>query len=345
MAVTRTRNLKLFITSDLSNEAKANLNIIDSLGGLYLIDSNDVVVIRSKESVSIRANDASIGGTGVGGLIEFGTPSQILDEIKFYTASFKLSDALTLADKATGSTGELKIKYKSDIDGPLDNLSRTLTFDMQGADRNLVLGGNFITSGAFNLTLTATADTDVTLPTTGTLATLAGNETLTNKTIDATNNNISNIANANVAPAAAIDGTKINPDFGAQHLRTTGQYRFANGSNYVYLEAPTLTANTGWKLPAADGVAGQVLKTDGAGNLSWLSVTGASQLAADWLPGDGATKVITHGFASRNVMVQVFDENFEQISVQITRTTINTVTLTSSSAPASTWKVLIVLTE
>ena len=47
----------------------------------------------------------------------------------------------------------------------------------------LTTAGAFTTSGAFGLTLTATALTNVTLPTTGTLATLAGTETLTNKFI------------------------------------------------------------------------------------------------------------------------------------------------------------------
>lgn len=47
----------------------------------------------------------------------------------------------------------------------------------------ITLGGNLITSGAFALTLTQTAATTVTLPTTGTLATLAGTETFTNKTL------------------------------------------------------------------------------------------------------------------------------------------------------------------
>lgn len=44
----------------------------------------------------------------------------------------------------------------------------------------------FTTSGAFPLTLTTSASTNVTLPTTGTLATLAGVETLTNKIIGST---------------------------------------------------------------------------------------------------------------------------------------------------------------
>ena len=48
----------------------------------------------------------------------------------------------------------------------------------------LTLAGNFATSGANPLTLTTTASTNVTLPTTGTLSTLAGSEELDNKTLD-----------------------------------------------------------------------------------------------------------------------------------------------------------------
>ena len=49
--------------------------------------------------------------------------------------------------------------------------------------KTITLGGNLTTSGAFATTLTVTAGTGVTLPTTGTLATLAGTETFTNKTL------------------------------------------------------------------------------------------------------------------------------------------------------------------
>ena len=47
----------------------------------------------------------------------------------------------------------------------------------------ITLGGSLTTSGAYTTTLTATGNTSITLPTTGTLATLAGTETFTNKTL------------------------------------------------------------------------------------------------------------------------------------------------------------------
>lgn len=52
---------------------------------------------------------------------------------------------------------------------------------------NWTTGPLVAVSGNFPVTLTATASTNVTLPTTGTLATLAGSEALTNKTVGNTN--------------------------------------------------------------------------------------------------------------------------------------------------------------
>lgn len=54
---------------------------------------------------------------------------------------------------------------------------------VNNSGKTITLGGNLTTSGAFATTLTVTGATNVTLPTTGTLATLAGTESLSNKTI------------------------------------------------------------------------------------------------------------------------------------------------------------------
>jgi hypothetical protein len=49
--------------------------------------------------------------------------------------------------------------------------------------KTITLGGSLTTAGAFPTTFTSTNTTSITLPTTGTLSTLAGLETLTNKTL------------------------------------------------------------------------------------------------------------------------------------------------------------------
>lgn len=68
----------------------------------------------------------------------------------------------------------------------------------------------------------------------------------------------------------------------------------ADSSNYVGFSAPaTVTANTTWSLPPADGGAGQVLTTDGAGNTSWTTkTTGAS---GTFVSQDGKTVTVTNG--------------------------------------------------
>ena len=59
----------------------------------------------------------------------------------------------------------------------------TITQPANTATLTIVEGGTLATAGAYVTTLTSTAATNVTLPTTGTLATLAGSETFTNKTL------------------------------------------------------------------------------------------------------------------------------------------------------------------
>jgi hypothetical protein len=54
---------------------------------------------------------------------------------------------------------------------------------VNNSGKTITLGGSFTHTGAHTLGLTTTANTSVTLPTTGTLATLAGTETFTNKTL------------------------------------------------------------------------------------------------------------------------------------------------------------------
>lgn len=59
-----------------------------------------------------------------------------------------------------------------------------ITAPATSATLTIADGASLVTSGAYSLTLISTAATNVTFPTTGTLATLAGVEELDNKTLD-----------------------------------------------------------------------------------------------------------------------------------------------------------------
>lgn len=91
--------------------------------------------------------------------------------------------------------------------------------------KSITLGGNLTTSGAFALTLMLGAATNVALPATGTLSTLAGTETLTNKTIGAGSTwNGTAIANSYLANSAVTIGT-TSISLGASSTTLTGLTR------------------------------------------------------------------------------------------------------------------------
>ena len=52
-----------------------------------------------------------------------------------------------------------------------------------------------------------------------------------------------------------------------------GELRIYEGANYLGFKTPALSANQVWVLPDDDGSANQYMKTDGSGNLSWVSAS------------------------------------------------------------------------
>ncbi len=210
MSTTLSRNLKLRIDSNLTANARYNLEKIDQLAGTFIVDSTDQLNVRSIADILIEPESADLGGSGTGGTVNIGTASHEQSAVNVYASAFSISDALGLLDQGTSGTKYLRIKYDSTLSGSVDtSADRTLKFDLQGADRNVILAGNLTTIGG-SLSLTMSADSSLTLPTTGTVATLAGSETLTNKTIDSDNNTLSNIVNANIKSSAAIAYSKLN---------------------------------------------------------------------------------------------------------------------------------------
>lgn len=210
MAYTLSRNLRLRIDSNLTSNSKYNLERLDSLGSTFLVDSTETLNVRSKTDILIEPESADLGGSASGGTVSIGTLSHSISTLTVYSGVVNLRAPIGFLDQASSGTKYLRFRYKSDILGSVDTVAdRVLSVDMSGADRDLTLGGNLSTTGG-NLSLTLTANSSLTLPTTGTLATLAGLETLTNKNVDATSNTLTNIANASIAAGAGIVYSKLN---------------------------------------------------------------------------------------------------------------------------------------
>jgi len=88
--------------------------------------------------------------------------------------------------------------------------------------------------------------------------------------------------------AVPSDNSKADTDgqdfSGVIALKGTDQLKFYDAgdiSHYIHFKAPSLTANTTYTLPTADGSSGQYLKTDGSGNLSFSTVVPTTITVAD----------------------------------------------------------------
>lgn len=170
---------------------------------------------------------------------------------------------LAIADGGTGASSAAAART---------NLGLAIGTDVQAYDPQLtdVAGltpgdGNFIVGDGTNF-ITESGSTARTSLGLGSIATQDAN----NVTI--TGGSISGVTFAYTTPLT-IPGTSSS----------TGEIRLAedtdNGTNYVGLKAPaSITANLSWTLPAADGLSGQFLGTDGSGTLSWSTPSGAGDV-------------------------------------------------------------------
>jgi hypothetical protein len=132
------------------------------------------------------------------------------------TKSGNTLDVVGTADRITVNTDSVDIASTYVGQSSITTLGTISTGTWQGTligatyggtgvnngSKTITLGGSFTHTGAHTLGLTTTANTSVTLPTTGTLATLAGTESLSNKTIT-----LSSFSGTTIAGSGAITFT------------------------------------------------------------------------------------------------------------------------------------------
>jgi hypothetical protein len=205
---TMTRKGKLQLTNDLGGTA--DLPTVNSVGGVSsstigtlptLISSNTANITAeitratnaenalstriTSNTTSITANTAdillraTIASPVLTGTPKAPTAASTSNDEQIATTAFvasRISDAATPDATAT-------IKGKLQLTGDLGGSAESPLVNKIGG-KAIVLGGALTTAGNYTTTITATDNTNITLPTSGTIATLSGTESLTNKTIN-----------------------------------------------------------------------------------------------------------------------------------------------------------------
>ena len=167
------RNLRLNITESSTGVGSVRNLILGSncqIEKFYLINNTGTgaktVKNTSGTGISVPAGKSTL---------VYNDGTNVVDAASYFT-SLTLGSALPVASGGTGSTSTTFVNLASNVTGTLP-ANNGGTGVANNAASTLTISGNFAT------TLTVTAGTGVTLPTTGTLATLAGTETFTNKTL------------------------------------------------------------------------------------------------------------------------------------------------------------------
>ena len=180
---------------------------------------------------------AANGGTGVI------TVAAEQTRLGLGTMAYAATGSYALAN-GTNATGTWPVSITGNASGTAANVTGIVTGANGGTGvannaKTITLGGSLTTSGAYTTTLTSTNTTTVTLPVTGTLATLAGTESLTNKTING------------LTPTAVATGFTIAGGTTSKTLTVpldasvSGTNTGDNASNSLYSSLVTNATHTG----------------------------------------------------------------------------------------------------
>ena len=257
-ATTNTKGI-IKLANDLGGTA--DLPTVNSVGG---VASSTITTINTTVAAATASNTANtLVKRNASGNFSAGT----------ITASLIGDVTGNLSGNANTATilAGMKNIYGNAFDGSAD-LSQVIAGTYGGTGVNngtntISLGGNittandFTTAGNYSTTLTSTGATNITLPTTGTIATLAGTETMTNKTI--VNAVLTGIPTAPTA-ASTINNTQIATTAYVNNLFASTSINSSQISGTIATDIASATSSN---------TANTLVKRDGNGNFSASVIT------------------------------------------------------------------------
>jgi hypothetical protein len=219
--------------------------------------------------------------------VDIGSSSGQIDEFRIYADVARLEGELSLLDLATGGTFRLNISYDSAGGATAD---RSLRINTGNGNRVLTLNGN-LTIGGGPVTLTAPSalpGSSVTLPETGTLATLAGTETLTNKTISGAANTLTSIAYSSLILTGSVTDSDISTSAAISRAKvaaaTPGHVLINDGAGLLSSEEHLSKSRGGLGIDASAltiPVSGTLVTEDEVQVLTNKSISGSSNTITD----------------------------------------------------------------
>lgn len=293
---TLTDNLKLAIEDNITNASRANLLKLDELAGVFNIVDTGNALVKATNNILILPSEGTGGGTvsiGQSGAditlldvyatsVDFNGATITNFGILFNDLDFTGSDANLIENFDTAVAGTPAVSSNTAHAGTTGNPHSTTASQVGAYSTSEV--DTLLADKTDNSAFTAhTGSTFGVHGTTGTVVGTSDSQVLTNKTIDSDNNSISNIVNADVKATAAIQGTKISPDFGTQEVVTKGGLSTQNASNWKVTHLTNSGQSSDYSLtwPTNLGNPAQVLSTNGVGDLFWQTLDMATNTLLD----------------------------------------------------------------